>query len=429
MTVDTGADLHGWMTDLFPICRSLTGDGVRETLAYLQELAPDMQVKSIESGSAVLDWTVPNEWNIRDAYVADESGRRVIDFAESNLHVVGYSTPVDAIVSRAELDEHLYSIPMQPTAIPYVTSYYSPRWGFCVSEEHRATLGEGPFRVVVDSTLEPGVLNYGEIIIEGDTSEEVLLSTYVCHPSMANNELSGPVVATALARWLRAMPSRRYTYRIVFLAETIGSLVYISRHLDELKRNVRAGWVLTCIGDDNAYSYLESRLGDSLADRISQKVMDERENSYIRYSYLERGSDERQWCAPGVDLPVASLMRSKYGTFPEYHTSLDDLEYVTAEGLQGGLDMMKDAITLMEANRNWVTTTLGEPQLGKRGLYPTLSTKESTALVMNLTNVLTYCDGNHDVIAISDRTGIPTGRVLEVIERLAGPGLIVPAGT
>jgi len=422
--MDAGADLHRWAADLFPICRSLTGDGVRQTLSYLQELVPGLEIREIASGTQVLDWNVPDEWNIRDAYIADSSGRRVVDFHESNLHVVGYSTPIDTKMTRAELEPHLYSLPDQPTAIPYVTSYYSRAWGFCMSEQQREAIGEGPFHVVIDSTIGPGVLNYAEILIEGDTPEEILLSTYVCHPSMANNELSGPVVAAALARWLQAMPRRRYSYRILFLAETIGALAYLSQHLEHLQQQVRAGWVLTCIGDDRAYSYLESRLANTLADRLSVKIMDERAADYTTYSYLHRGSDERQWCAPGVDLPVASLMRSKYNTFPEYHTSLDDLTFVTPEGLQGGLDMMKAAITLAEANRVWRATTLGEPQLGKRGLYPTMSTKGSTAVVIDLKNVLAYCDGAHDVIDISNTIGLPTAAVLEILEKLAGPGLI-----
>lgn len=425
--MDTGRDLHGWVTDLFPICRSLTGPGVRETLTYLGGLVPGLEIREVPSGTKVLDWTVPDEWSIADAYIADETGARVVDFARSNLHVMGYSTPVDAMMTREELEPHLYSLPDQPTAIPYVTSYYSRRWGFCLSQQQRDQLGEGPFHVVIDSTIGPGVLSYAEVVIPGETDDEILLSTYVCHPSMANNELSGPVIAAALARWLQQMPRRRYTYRILFLAETIGALAYLDAHLDHLKTHVRAGWVLTCMGDDRTYSYLASRLGGTLADRVSVKVMDELGHDYTTYSYLSRGSDERQWCAPGVDLPVASLMRSKYNTFPEYHTSLDDLTLVTPDGLQGALDMMKAAIQLTESNRRWTSTTLGEPQLGSRGLYPTVSTKESSALVADFKNVMAYCDGDHDVIEISDICGLPTSQVLRSIEILAEHDLIAPA--
>lgn len=426
--MDTGRDLHRWVSDLFPICRSLTGPGVRETLTYIRGLVPDLTVHEVASGTKVLDWTVPDEWTITDAFIADESGNRLIDFADNNLHVMGYSTPVDVVMTREELEPHLYSLPDQPTAIPYVTSYYSRRWAFCLTQEQREGLGDGPFRAVIESTLEPGVLNYAELIIPGETDEEVLLSTYVCHPSMANNELSGPAVATALARWLQALPGRRYTYRILFLAETIGALAYLATHLDELRSRVRAGWVLSCMGDERDYSYLASRLGGTLADRVSMRVLEERGHGYTSYSYLSRGSDERQWCAPGVDLPVASLMRSKYNTFPEYHTSLDDLTLVTPDGLQGSLDMMKEAILLTEANRTWMSTVIGEPQLGSRGLYPTVSTKESVGMVMDFKNVLAYCDGAHDVIEIAEICNLPTSEVLRSIETLAQHELIALVG-
>jgi aminopeptidase-like protein len=422
--VDSGATMHGWATDLFPICRSLTGDGVRETLDYLQALLPGLARSEVPSGTRVMDWTVPDEWNIKDAYVADLEGNRLIDFAQNNLHVVGYSTPVDETLSRAELEPHLHSLPEQPDAIPYVTSYYSRNWGFCLTQRQRDELGDGLFRVVIDSTLVAGSLTYADIVIPGESTDEILLSTYFCHPSMANNELSGPVVATALARWLLSLENRRYTYRIVFLPETIGSITYLAEHLVELQSRVRAGWVLTCIGDDRTYSYLESRLGGTLADRVSLQVLEEADNDFISYSFLERGSDERQWCAPGVDLPVASLMRSKYGEFPEYHTSLDDLTLVTPSGLQGGFEMMREAIELVEANLKWRVTTLGEPQLGPRGLYPNTSTKASTALVRDMMNVLAYCDGEHDVIDIARICGISTGSVREIVGRMAVPGLV-----
>ncbi len=425
MTKDTGADLHRWATDLFPICRSLTGNGVRATLDYLGSLLPGLTLNEVPSGTEALDWTVPDEWNIRDAYVADLDGNRLVDFQETNIHLVGYSTPIDAEMDRAELDAHLYSIPSQPTAIPYVTSYYARNWGFCVTEEQRAELGDGPFKVVIDSTLGPGSLTYAELIIPGETDEEVLLSTYMCHPSMANNELSGPVVLAALGRWLGTLPTRKYTYRLLFLPETIGAIIYLSRHLDHLKAHVKAGWVLTCMGDDRTYSYVPSRRGGTLADKISLAVLEERGFEFQHYTYLDRGSDERQWCAPGVDLPVASLMRSKYGEFPEYHTSLDDLSLVTPKGLQGGLDMMKDALMLLESNEKWRVTTIGEPQLGRRGLYPTTSTKNTKSAVFDMKNLISYADGDNDVIDIARIAGIPTAMVRELASMLAAAGLLV----
>lgn len=410
--------MHRWAAELWPITRSLTGDGVRATLRYLQRLLPELQIHEVPSGTPALDWTVPDEWNITAAWVEDASGQRLIDFEDSNLHVVGYSEPIDRWVDRDELEEHLHSLPDQPEAIPYVTSYYRRTWGFCLTHEQRARLGDGPFRVVIDSTLEPGHLTYADAVIPGASDEEVLISTYVCHPSMANNELSGPLVATALARWIQALPNRRYTYRLVIIPETIGSILYLSRHLDHLREHVKAGWVLTCMGDDRTYSYVPSRLGDTLADRVSLQVLHDR-GSFDEYSFLDRGSDERQWCSPGADLPVCSVMRSKYGEYPEYHTSLDDLEHVvTPEGLQGGFNVMKDCITLLEANQTYQMALPGEPQMGRRGLYPTTSIKGGREDVRNMMNVIAYCDGEHDIIDLCARTGLKWRDVVALVKRL-----------
>jgi aminopeptidase-like protein len=423
---DTGSDLHRWATELFPICRSLTGDGVRTTLAYLKALLPSLDIHEVPTGTRALDWTVPDEWNIRDAYIADLDGHRLVDFRESNLHVVGYSQPIDQVMNRDELEPHLHSLAGQPDAIPYVTSYYTRTWGFCLTHLHREQLGSGPFRVHIDATLAPGSLTYADVVIPGETDDEVLLSTYVCHPSMANNELSGPVVTVALGRWLASLPSRRFTYRLVFAPETIGSIVYLSRHLDHLRARIRAGWVVTCIGDDRAYSYVPSRLGGTLADRVSRSVLDASAPGWVEYSFLDRGSDERQWCSPGADLPVCSVMRSKYGTYPEYHTSLDGLDVVTPAGLQGGFDILRRCIELLESNRRWRSVLPGEPQLGPRGLYPTTSYKGSAASARAMMNVLAYCDGDHDVMHLAERTGVDTTTVSEILGRLAVAGVIRP---
>lgn len=406
METAEGQEMFRWASDLFPIARSLTGPGVRETLAYLARLMPGLSLHSISSGTRVLDWIVPDEWTLRQAYIEDEQGERIVDITNNNLHVVGYSEPVDKWFSLEELQPHLHSLPAQPTAIPYVTSYYQRRWGFCLTQQQRQSLPAGRYHAVIDSTLERGVLNWGELILPGKTQQEVLLSTYVCHPSMANNELSGPVVVTALARWLASLPQRRFTYRILFAPETIGAIVQLSRNLQVLRDRTVAGFVATCCGDEAKFTLMPSRLGGTLADRVATHVLNHYAPGFVTASFLDRGSDERQYCSPGIDLPVVSIMRSMYARYPQYHTSLDDLSFISPPGLAGSFEIMKRCITILEANVTYRTTVLGEPQLGRRGLYPTLSTKDSAATVHDILNVLAYADGHHDLIALADRIGL-----------------------
>ncbi|MGE0880199.1 MAG: DUF4910 domain-containing protein [Acidimicrobiia bacterium] len=425
-----GHELHGWMGDLFPLCRSITGNGVRDTLKYLKRHVPELQLHEVPTGTQVFDWTIPDEWNIADAYIADLDGHRLVDFRASNLHVVSYSEPVDAVLTREQLEPHLYSLPDEPSAIPYVTSYYRRTWGFCVSHAQRQSLGPGPFHVKIDATLEPGSLTYADAVLPGDTDDEILISSYVCHPSLANNELSGPVVITALGRWIRQLPRRRYTYRLVYAPETIGSITYLSRHLDHLKRHVKAGWVVTCVGDDREYSYLPSRFGDTLADRVAKQVLADVAGDYHAYSFLDRGSDERQWCSPGADLPVCSVMRSKYGTYPEYHSSLDDLSLVSPNGLAGGYAVMQRCVELIEANARWRMVMPCEPQLGKRGLYPTTSIRANeTEQLLNLLNVVAYCDGSGDVVDLCRNTGARSDQVIDIISTLAEAGVVERLGS
>jgi len=384
---------------------------------------PDLALHEIDSGTEVFDWTVPPEWTIRSARLVGPDGDVVVDMADHNLHVVGYSEPVDMELSLEDLQAHLYSLPDQPEAIPYITSYYNRRWGFCLSDAQRKTLKPGTYRAVIDADLAPGKLNYADLVIKGETDEEVFLSTYVCHPSMANNELSGPAVATWLAKWVASAP-RRYTYRFVFIPETIGSLVYISRHLDHLRSHVKAGFNLSCVGDERVYSFMPSRQGNSLSDRAARHVLNHHAPDHIRYTFLERGSDERQYCAPGVDLPVTSVMRSKYGEYPEYHTSLDDLTLVTPAGLQGTFDAMVKCLRVIEANETWTATMIGEPQLGKRGLYPTVSVPNGARKVRNLMHVLAYSDGTRDLIDLAELIGAEALEVADLVDQLAAHDLL-----
>ena len=424
MSSDIGKTLYGWTKDLYPINRSLTGPGVRETLAYLNKLLPELAVHEVPSGTEAFDWTVPDEWTMRGGYIEDESGTRLIDFNKNNLHVVGYSEPVDIWLNRDELEPHLYSLPNQPDAIPYITSYYARRWGFCLTHNQRLALPRGRYHAVIDSVLKPGVMNYAELILPGQTDKEVLLSTYICHPSMANNEVSGIAVTTALAQWLKSIEKRRYTYRILFVPETIGSIVYLSRNIEHLKRHVIAGFNITCVGDDRCYSYLPSRNGDTLSDQVAQHVLKHIDADFKRYSWLDRGSDERQYCAPGVDLPIASIMRSKYGNYPEYHTSLDNLDLVAPSGLEGGFIALRRALEIIEKNVTLKATVLCEPHLGKRGLYPNISTQESGEEVATILNLISLSDGFRALLEIANLINQPFWKLLRLVESLMRHGLL-----
>lgn len=412
--------MYQLIVKLFPICRSITGNGVRETLRLIKKHIP-LNIIEVPSGTKVFDWTIPDEWNITDAYIIDQTGHRIIDFKNNNLHVVGYSIPVDCYISLTELQEHLYSLENQPNAIPYVTSYYSKRWGFCLSHHQRTRLKEGRYHCVINSELKPGQLTYGEYIIPGKTDKEILISTYICHPSMANDQLSGPTVVTYLAKWL-AKEQRKYTYRIIFIPETIGSITYLSRHIHKLKKNVIAGFNVMNVGDERTYSFVASRYGDSLADKVIVKVLTSKQCHVVKYSYLDSASDERQFCSPGVDLPVVSFSRSR--EYPEYHTSLDNLSLVTPRGLSESLAILIDCVKLLEMNNKYKVMCLCEPQLGKRGLYPTLSTKKSRETVRNMMNFIRYADGKNDLIDISNITQTPVKELCPIITRLMEAKLI-----
>lgn len=421
--VDTGADMYGWAQDLFPIHRSITGAGVRETLAYLANLLPGLVVHAVPSGTQAFDWTVPDEWTIRDAYIADDAGHKVIDYNKHNLHVVGYSEPVDTWLSLAELDENLYSLPEQPDAIPYITSYYNRHWGFCLPHHQRKALPSGRYHVVIDSDLKPGVLNYADLILPGKEDSEILLSTYICHPSMANNELSGPVVTAALAQWLQSLQNRRFTYRIVFAPETIGAIVYLSNNSERMMQKTAAGFEISCVGDDRAHSFLPSRKGGTLADRVAEQTLKQHGIDYARYSFLDRGADERQYCSALIDLPVVLVMRTKFWSYPEYHTSLDDLSVISPAGLEGAFNILQSCLQALEANYVYKATMPCEPQLGRRGIKPTLNTK-NVVVPRTLMNVLAYADGQTDLLAISEIIGVDMMECAAAAVRLEQEGLL-----
>jgi len=416
LTSSISQNMYDLLVELFPICRSITGDGTRETLQKIKKHIP-INIYEIPTGTKAFDWTVPKEWNIRDAYILDNKGNKVVDFKRNNLHVMGYSIPICKHFSLSELQPHLYSLKEQPDAIPYITSYYKEHWGFCISEKQRNQLQDGDYYAFIDSDLKDGSLTYGELIIPGHTEKEVFLSTYICHPSMANNELSGPVVTTFLAKWIMSTP-RKYTYRIVFVPETIGSICYISKNRETLKKNVIAGFNVTCVGDERAYSFLSSRKGGTLADRVALNVLKFKHPEFIRYSFLDRGRDERQYCSSGIDLPMVSLMRSKYGEYPEYHTSLDNPDLVTPNGLGGSLELLQDCIELIESNHIYCVACYCEPQLGSRGLYPNLSTKNSGKSVKSMMDFIAYCDGTSDLIEISDKIHVPSSELYPIIKKL-----------
>jgi len=419
-----GEGMHALARRLWPLHRSITGDGTRQTLRIIKEILPGLIIHEIPSGTQVFDWTIPDEWSIRSASLTNPDGDVVVDYADGNLSIMGYSIPVDVAVDLEELQEHLHSIPEQPNAIPYVTSYYNSRWGFCLTEDLRCELQPGEYRACIDSTLTPGSLTYGELILPGESTDEIFISTYVCHPSMANNELSGPMVAVALATYIAALPRHHYSYRFAFTPESIGAIAYADRNLDALRGNVVAAINLSCIGDDRAFTYLASRNGNLRIDRTAKRIIRTRDN-VREYSYLGRGSDERHYAAPGVDLPMISLMRSRYADYPEYHTSLDDLDnVVTPTGLQGGFDLVREVLDSMEAEPVLVTTVRGEPQLGKRGLYHTLQKKSTPEDVMLRTNILAYADGHHTISDMAELFDTPLPILREMVDELIDHGLL-----
>ena len=394
---------------LYPLCRSLTGSGVRETLKIIKKEFTNLQIKKIRSGTKVFDWTVPPEWNISEAYVIDKYGDKIINFKKNNLHIIGYSTPIQKKLKKNELLKNLFFSKNQPDAIPYLTSYYKKKWGFCVSFNNFKKIKNSyskndSFQVVIKSSFKKnGQLNYGELILKGQSKQEILISTYICHPSMANNELSGPMVSMGLIDYFSKAKSLKKTLRFIFIPETIGSIAYLNKNIKNLKQNVIAGYNLTCIGDERQHSCMMSKYEDSPADlALIQAYKNLHIKKFKIYSFLERGSDERQYNSPGIDLPIASIFRSKYGKYPEYHTSLDDFSLVTLRGITGGFKVAKEAINIILNDIYPKYKVLCEPQLGKRGLYPLLSNKENKSYSRQYMDFLQYADGKNSLTTISN---------------------------
>ena len=411
MNLNYGHDIYNLAKKLYPINRSLTGQGFRDSLKIIDEELGGgcLNIHEIKSGTKAYDWTVPDEWHINDAYIITPDGEKICDFKALNIHVLGYSEAIDKEVSLKELNEHLYSLENNQDAVPYVTSYYQRRWGFCIKHSDRVKLKDGIYKVFIDSKHdENGVLNYADYVIKSSygNEDEILISTYLCHPSLANDNLSGPCVATYLIKELLKIKEQKglkYNYRFVFIPETIGSIVYISKHLEHLQKNVKAGFVLTCLGDDMAYSILHSPDENTLADKVAYHVLNDKYN-FKSYSFYERGSDERQYCSPLVGLPVVGICRSKYSEYMQYHTSLDNLDFISEKGLSGGFSAMLEIIKTLEINENYQVTVFCEPQLGKRGLYRTICIKGAGRPVV--ADVLAFANGKNDVIDIANKLNL-----------------------
>ena len=417
-----GVGMHALLAELYPICRSITGEGFRATLRRLAEIVPIVQT-DVPSGTQVFDWTVPKEWNIRDAWIADAQGRRVVDFRASNLHVVNYSVPVRTRMSLAELRPRLHTLPEQPDLIPYRTTYYAEDWGFCLSDRSLQALPQGEYEVCIDSTLEPGHLTYGECVLPGETADEILLSVHSCHPSLANDNLSGMVLAVFLARHLTGLP-RRHTIRVLFIPGTIGSITWLALNEAAARRRIRHGLVLSCLGDPGRSTYKRSRRGDALVDRAAAHVLrhggDHQLNDFVPYGY-----DERQYCSPGFDLAVGCLTRTPNGCFPEYHTSADNPEFVRPDALEDSLAKALAIIEVLEHDRTDLNRfPYCEPQLGRRGLYRATGGSSPSERAMAYLWVLNFSDGRHSLLDIAERAAMPFSVIRDAADTLATAGLL-----
>ncbi len=389
------------LKELFPICRSLTGEGTRKTLEYFEDYHKEYQRLKFNSGSKVLDWEIPKEWNIKDAYIENiDTKEKYAEFKKDNLHVVGYSEPVNKEVSYEELLTRIHTLEDKPEWIPYVTSYYKKYWGFCMSELDKKSIKKGRYRVYIDSTLSDGKLELSHALIKGKSEKEILFSSYICHPSMANNELSGPVVLNALLAYVKKeFKTPKYSYRFIMQPETIGSIAYLSKYADVLKKRIICGFNLSCVGDERNYSYVNTPFANTLADFALRGALNHIEDVNV-YSFLNRGSDERQYCSPGLRLPICTFSRTKFGCYPEYHTNADNLNLVTNKGLNESYEILKSIVMAFETGIYPKTKIIGEPQLGKRGLYPNISKASKIHPAEMRMNLIAYSDGNNNIFDI-----------------------------
>jgi len=395
--------LEDYFDRLWPICRSITGNGLRESLGIIQELIP-LNLYETPTGAQAFDWTIPKEWNIRDAFIRTPDGRKVADFKVNNLHVVNYSTPIHQTMEWEELHPHLHTLPAQPDAIPYITSYYNDAWGFCLSQDtYNALPREGRYEVYVDSTLQPGSLTHGDLILKGKTDKEVVFSTYLCHPSMANNELSGPLVTALLYQKIAEIPQRKYTYRFVFAPETIGIINYLSMHGSCMKECTVAGYVVTCVGDDGTFTYKRSKRKTSLADRAAEHVLFHQDEPYRIIDFAVGGSDERQYCSPGFNLPIGSLTRSMYHEYDFYHSSLDNKDFISFEAMERTIDTYFKIVETIEINDLYINRNpFCEPKLGKRNLYYEFGgNPQRNDVIPRILHLLSFSDGETDLIEIA----------------------------
>ena len=419
----SGKEMYQLITELYPICRSITGNGLRETLTILRRHIP-LEIIEVPTGTKVFDWTVPKEWNIRDAYLKNANGERVIDFQKSNLHVLNYSCPINKKVSLRELKEHIYTIPDHPDWIPYRTSYYRENWGFCMRHNQFLSLSDEEYEVCIDATLFDGSLTYGELFIPGRSSEEILLSTHVCHPSLCNDNLSGIAIATFLAKGLWGL-SLKYSYRILFIPGTIGSITWLSQNENNVSR-IRHGLVLACLGDRGRFTYKKSRRSNADIDRSVVHVLKSSGGDYEVLEFIPFGYDERQYCSPGFNLPVGCFMRTPHGQYPEYHTSADNLDIVSAEQLSESLSKLKSILFILDNNATYLNQNPKcEAQLGKRGLYQMVGGQQDTRTrELAMLWVLNLSDGGNSLLDIAERASLSFDLVKEVADILSGHGLL-----